>query len=152
MICDDWWDQVGPGLFQSGSVSVDSRQIKSDSVWCVEILIWSLQIQPLPAVLVKIFLNMSDICDWQLKWGISSKLCAFFLPFLGLFSANVTAYKLCKLLVGVHVCFGARTSDNLRSCRICGVAYRQVVSDQLFRVIPCLYSFMTVKDWKISGS
>ncbi len=61
----DWWDQLGPGLIQSGSTGVVSRQIKSYNVWYVKTLIWSLQLQSLPFVLIKIFKNMFDICDWH---------------------------------------------------------------------------------------
>lgn len=39
----------------------------------------------------------------------------------GLFSKNVTEYKDCKMLVGVHVCFGTRTHNRQSSHRICGL-------------------------------
>lgn len=137
-ICDDWWHQSGRGLIQSGSVGVESRQIKSDSVMCKDLNLKSSN--PVAASRShKYFFKHV----WYFRLRSSPKLCVFFLLFWA-FSALMSLHINCPScwLVSMFV-LGTGTSDNLRSCRICGVVYCQVVTGQSFRAIPCVsVSFM----------
>lgn len=50
--------------FHSGSVSVESQEIHSYSVWCCRIVIICLLIQSLPVVL-NLILNVFDLSEWS---------------------------------------------------------------------------------------
>lgn len=63
---------------------------------------------------------------------------ALFSSFCGLFRANVTEYKQCKLLVAVHVCFSTRTRDNWHSHRISGVVCHRNLS-HYWLVVQCVF-------------
>lgn len=128
------------GLFQSGSVCL---QIKSVCGVCIT---WNLYIVAASHSRFRFWTRL--VCEgdiWMVNEPKTKRNCEqkgvelsesapggemvdpsqIGLFLFGLFSSNVTAYKQCKLLAAVHVCFGTRTSDSWRSGGICRFVYHR---------------------------
>lgn len=72
--CDDWSDLVGLGHCQSGPVGADNLQRKL-CTYCVEILVFSLKIQLVPVVLIKVKTwNLCQLVELRSKGSQKSEM------------------------------------------------------------------------------